>query len=160
MAELIVTAINIFILFFAIGYFLSDMLTNMLAKRKDKIAESIETAKIDKEKAAHLRIEYEDKIKNFAGEKKNILENAKTKAKLREDEILKEAEAEAWRIIARANKEAELKKIKFTDDIKRDIVIYAHATAKQLIAENIDADKQALLIENTLSEMGEATWQG
>jgi len=160
MAELIVTAINIFILFFAIGYFLSDMMTNMLAKRKDKIAESIETAKTDKEKAAHLRIEYEDKIKNFAGEKKNILENAKTKAKLREDEILKEAKAEAWRIIARANKEAELKKIKLTDDIKRDIVIYAHATAKQLIAENIDADKQALLIENTLSEMGEATWQG
>lgn len=160
MAELIVTAINIFLLFFAIGYFLSGMVTNMLVGRRDRIVGRIEAAKADKENAIHLRVEYEDKIKNFESEKRLILEEAKVKAKLREDEILKDAEAEAWRIIRRANKEAELKKIKTKDDIKLDMVTYAHATAKHLIVENMDADRQALLIENTLSEMGEATWQG
>jgi len=40
------------------------------------------------------------------------------------------------------------------------MVTYAHAVAKHLIVENIDSDKQAMLIENTLNEMGEATWQG
>jgi len=160
MAELIVTAINIFLLFFAIGYFFSDMVTNMLVKRKNKIAESIEAAETDKENSSRLRLVYEDKIKNFEGEKSDIFKEAKVKAQLTENEILKEAEAEAERIIVRANKEAELRKIKIKDDIKRDMVTYAHATAKQLIAENIDVNKQALLIENTLREMGEATWQG
>lgn len=160
MVELIVTAINIFLLFFAIGYFFSDMVTNMLTKRKDKIADSIETAGTKKENAERLCREYEDKIKNFESEKNNIIEEAKAKARFKENEILEDGEAEAKRIIDRANKEAALKKIKIRDDIKRDMVTYAHATAKHLIAENMDADRQALLIENTLSEMGEATWQG
>jgi len=63
--DLIATAINIFLLFFAIGYFLSDMITNMLAKRKDKITGNIEAAKTNKENAVRLRLEYENKIKNF-----------------------------------------------------------------------------------------------
>jgi len=160
MAELIVTAINIFLLFFAIGYFFSDMVSNMLMKRRDKIAASIDEAKTDKGNADRLRITYEDKIKNFKSEKEAILLEAVTKAKLNESDILNEAEVEAQRIISRANKEAELQRMKVQNDIKRDMVTYAHATAKHLIAENIDANKQALLIENTLSEMGEATWQG
>lgn len=37
MVELIVTAINVFILFFLIGYLVSDMLSGMLTKRQERL---------------------------------------------------------------------------------------------------------------------------
>ena len=51
MVELIVTAINVFILFFLIGYLVSDMLSGMLTKRQERIADDINTARMSKEEA-------------------------------------------------------------------------------------------------------------
>ena len=48
MVELIVTAINVFILFFLIGYLVSDMLSGMLTKRQERIADDINTARMKK----------------------------------------------------------------------------------------------------------------
>lgn len=157
--EFIITAFNIFILFFAAGYLFSDMVVKLLAKRKAGIVESIESAKNDREKAAEDKSMYDEKIKCFETERAQILERARQRAKLREAEILEEAGSEADRIILRAKKEADLKRAKVKDEIKRDMVIYAAATAGKLIAENMDEQKQSQLITETLNEMGEATWQ-
>lgn len=55
MVELIVTAINVFILFFLIGYLVSDMLSGMLTKRQERIADDINTARMSKEEALALK---------------------------------------------------------------------------------------------------------
>lgn len=159
MTSLIITAINVFILFFAVGYFLSDTISNMLAKRKNGIVESIESAKSNKLSAIENKAEYEYKINNFNIEEKEILDNTHIKAKRNENDILGSAEAEVTRIINRANKEAELKMLKIKDEVKQDMITCATKVAMKLINETIDQDKQAALIEQTLSEMGESTWQ-
>ena len=51
MVQLIITGINVFILFFAIGYILSPMVSKMLSKRKTQIADSINEARVSKEDA-------------------------------------------------------------------------------------------------------------
>ena len=159
MAEFIITAVNIFVLAFAVGYFGSGMIGNLFNKRKAGIVESIDSARKQKEDAAKLHMDYEKKVSGFMEEKAAILERAGEKAKLREAEIMDDAHAEAERIILRARKEAELKKLKLKDDIKRDMVTYATAAAAKIIAENMTDDIQAQLIENTLNGMGETTWQ-
>ena len=78
---------------------------------------------------------------------------------MRDAEIMADATKEAQRIVDRANREAELKKAKVKDDVKRDMVNIAAAVAAKLIKENINEEKQTLLIEETLKEMGEQTWQ-
>ena len=55
MVELIVTAINVFILFFLIGYLVSDMLSGMLTKRQERISDDINTARMSKEEALALK---------------------------------------------------------------------------------------------------------
>lgn len=162
MEELIsflITAFNLFIICFIAGYFFSDMISKMLAKRKASIAENIESAKLGKEDAEKLHTMYASKIADFSAEKESILEKARQKAEKRRQELLNDAENEAQRIVLRAEKEADLRKAKVRDDVKRDMIIYASAAAKKLIAENMDEEKQAQLIEETLNEMGEATWQ-
>ena len=109
-------------------------------------------------KALMMRM-YAKRIAGFSEERAAILERAKEKASKREAQLIQDAQAESDRIIARAEKEAQLKAAKVRDELKKDMITYAHATAMKLIAENMDEKKQAQFIEDTLNEMGESTWQ-
>ena len=144
MVELIVTAINVFILFFLIGYLVSDMLSGMLTKRQERIADDINTARMSKEEALALKNDYEHRLADFESERADILENT---------------QQEADRVIARAKREAELKKTKLKEDVRHDMIMAASITACKLAAETLDDKKQAVYIQEMLDEMGESTWQ-
>ena len=159
MAALIISCVNVFLIFFAVGYIGSGMISNFIGKRKARIAESIESAKSHKEQALLTKAEYEEKIADFETERQQILGKAQKKADSVEAGILKDAHDEAERIIKRANKEAELKKAKVRDEVKTDMISVASSLAEKLIRENVDDDKQAFWIDKTLEEMGETTWQ-
>lgn len=159
MVELIVTAINVFILFFFIGYLISDMAAGMLEKRKTRITEEINTAKLSREEALALKNDYEHRLAAFDSERAEILENTRKRAAQAEERILLEGREEADRLIARAKREAELKKVKLQDEVRHDMVLAASRTAGKLIAENLDDAKQAVYIQEMLDEMGESTWQ-
>lgn len=113
----------------------------------------------DKTDAAAMKAEYEAKIKEVNKEAENILEAARKKAKVREAEMLDEAKAEAARIIERANREVELEKKKALDEMKQEIVNIASLMAAKAVGNSLDVKIQDALIDETLKEMGESTWQ-
>ena len=156
MVELIVTAINVFILFFLIGYLVSDMLSGMLTKRQERIADDINTARMSKEEALALKNDYEHRLADFESERADILENTRRKAAQMEE---LDGQQEADRVIARAKREAELKKTKLKEDVRHDMIMAASITACKLAAETLDDKKQAVYIQEMLDEMGESTWQ-
>ena len=88
-----------------------------------------------------------------------ILEEARRKGKAKEAEIIQEAKAEAARIVERGNREVELERKKALDDMKQEIVSIASLMAEKVVASSIDMKVQDELIEETLKEMGESTWQ-
>ncbi len=153
------TALNIFILFFGLSYLLFDPVRNVLEKRRQKIAGELAQAADDKKNAAAMKAEYEAKLKDVSKEADAILEEARRKAKVRENEIVEEARAEAARIVERANREVELEKKKALDDMKQEIVSIASLMAGKVVAASIDTTIQDTLIDETLKEMGESTWQ-
>ena len=88
-----------------------------------------------------------------------ILEEARRNGKAKEAEIIQEAKAEAARIVERGNREVELERKKALDDMKQEIVSIASLMAEKVVASSIDMKVQDELIEETLKEMGESTWQ-
>ena len=148
-----ITGINIFILFFVMSYFLFNPAREVLEKRRKRIAGDLETAKTSREDALALKAEYEDK------EAQEILDAARKKAKKQEADILAEAREEANRIVDRANREIELEKKKALEDMKTEIVSIASLMAEKAVAASMDVKIQDSLIEETLKEMGESTWQ-
>ena len=106
-----------------------------------------------------MKAEYEAKLRDVNKEAESILETARRKAKAREEEMLDEAKAEAARIIERANREVELEKKKALDDMKQEIVDIAAYMAEKVVGNSIDVKIQDALIDETLKEMGEHTWQ-
>lgn len=159
LSEMFWTAINIFVLFFALSYLLFNPVRNVLENRRRKIAGELAEAAGDKESAAAMKAEYEGKLKGIAKEADAILEDARKKAKAREAEIIGEAKEEAVRIMERASREIELEKKKALDDMKHEVVSIASMMAGKVVAASIDTTIHETLIEETLKEMGESTWQ-
>ena len=123
------------------------------------IEADIEAAKKDKEDAAVLKSEYDEKIKAADKDADMILAEARKKGLAKEEQIIEEAKAEAGRIIDRANNEIELEKKRAADDMKKEIIAVATAMASKVVSGKIDADIQESLVDDTLNEMGDNTWQ-
>ncbi len=154
-----ITGVNIFILFFGLSYLLFNPVRDFLNKRKEKIAGELANAETKEKDAIALKEEYEAKLREVNKEVENILEDARKKAKIREEEIIAEAKAEALRINERANKEIVLEKKKAIDELKQEMVGIATMVASKAVASSIDVNIQNDLIDKTLKEMGESTWQ-
>ena len=152
-------AIAVFVLFFLISYLLFDPARKMLQQRKEKIATEIATAAEDKESAAALKAEYEEKLKNIDKEAETILSNARQNALMNAARIEDEARSDANRIVRRAEEEAILEKQRVMDEMKSEIISIASLMAGKVVAANIDTTVQDSLIDETLKEMGEETWQ-
>ena len=150
--------ISIFVLFLFASYFLFNPAREFLKKRQDKIRGELEGAAKDKEDAAALKSEYEDKLKNIDKEADEILSDARKRALANENKIVAEAKEEAARIIERARVEAELEKQKAADDVKREMVVIASMMAGKVVRASIDTSIQESLVNETLKEIGESTW--
>ncbi|WP_367569067.1 F0F1 ATP synthase subunit B [Lacrimispora sp.] len=154
-----VTGINVFILFFGLSYMLFNPVREVLEKRKQKIAGELKNAADDKQAARAMKEEYETRLREVKQEAENILEDARKQARQREAEILALAKEEAGRIVERGNREVELERKKALDDMKEQIISIASAMAGKVVASSIDLTVQDALIDETLREMGESTWQ-
>lgn len=157
--DAVILAINVFILFFAASYLMFNPIRDMLKKRQDKIAADIASATQNREDALALKTDYDAKLKNADREVEAILSEARKKAMKREEEIVAEAKEEAARIIKRAQTEVELEKKRAMDDMKKEMIQIASMMAGKIVAQSMDMEIQDALVEETLKEMGESTWQ-
>ena len=141
------------------SYLLFNPVRDVLEKRKQKIAGELADAAESKKTAQAMKEEYESRLKEVSKEADAILEEARRKGKAREAEIIEEARKEAARIVERGNREVELEKKKALDDMKQELVTIASLMAGKVVTAGIDTTVQDTLIEETLKEIGESTWQ-
>ena len=157
--DTVLLAIAVFFLFLIMSNLLFNPARKLLKDRQSRIAKDISDANEDKESAAALKAEYEGKLKDIDKEAEVILSEARQKALKNESKIIDEAKQEAARIIKRAQEEAELEKKHAMDDVKQDMIQIASMMAQKVVAASIDTKIQDSLVEETLREMGESTWQ-
>ena len=159
LADTILTGLAVFILFILLSYLLFNPARDLLEKRRQKIRDDIDSAEKEKADAIALKAEYDEKIKQADKEAELILSEARKSAKKAEQKIIDEAKAEAAQIIKRANQEIELEKKHALDDMKTEMIQIASMMAGKVVAASIDTTIQESLVEETLKEMGDKTWQ-
>ena len=157
--DAILLGINIFILFFFMSYMFFNPVRDMLKKRQDKIKNELDYAAQEKASAEAMRADYEQKIGSVKKEADEILSEARKQAQYRENQIVAEAQEEAARILERAGHEVELEKKKAMEDVKGEIIAIASMMAGKIAAASIDEKMQDALLNETLNEIGESTWQ-
>lgn len=154
----VLTLISVFVLMIAASYLFFNPARDFLKKRQDRIKNDIDSAKSDKEEAAALKAEYEEKLSAIDAEKVKILDDARKKGMENQDRIVEEARAEAERIIAHARSEAELEYKSAEDEMKQQMIEIATAMAGKVVSANIDGKIQSDLVNETIKEMGDSTW--
>lgn len=157
--DTILLAVAVFFLFLLMSYLLFDPARKFLKDRQERIANDINSAKDDKETAAALKAEYEGRLKEIDKEAEGILSEARQKAIKNEARIIDEAKEEASRIIKRAQEEAELEKKHAMDDMKQEMIQIASLMAQKVVSASIDTQIQDTLVDETLKEMNNSTWQ-
>lgn len=159
LSDAVLLMIAMLVMFTFLSYLLFNPARDFLKKRQEKIKNDIDSANADKEASRALKEDYEARIKNINKEADEILSQARQKALVNAEEIKAEANAEAARIIARAQAQIELDKKKAADDMKKEMISIASLMAGKVVAASIDTKVQDTLLEETLKEIGDDTWQ-
>lgn len=151
--------VSMLVMFTFLSYFLFNPVRNFLKKRQDKIKNDLASAQKDKEDASVMKAEYDAKLRDVNREAEVILSDARQKALKNEAKIIEDAKAESGRILNRASAEIELEKRKAADDMKRQMVEIASLMAERAVRQAVDVKLEDTLVEETLKEIGDDTWQ-
>ncbi|MCR5847421.1 MAG: F0F1 ATP synthase subunit B [Lachnospiraceae bacterium] len=154
----VLTLIAVFVLFLGGSFFFFNPARKFLEKRKQGIADDIESARKEKEEAELLKNQYEEKLKNVDAEVEGILSDARQRALANENRIIADARDEAGKIIDNAHREANLEKQKVADDIKEEVISVAGAMAGKFVASSLSEADQRRMLDETLKGLGENTW--
>ena len=159
LADTVLLMLAMLVMFTLLSYLLFNPARDFLKKRQERIKNDIDSAQADKEQAQKLKEDYEARIKNINREADEILGQARQKALQNAEDIKAQANEEAARILARAQAQIELDRKKAADDMKKEMISIASLMAEKAVSAAVDADVQDSLIEETLKEIGDETWQ-
>ena len=157
--DLFWTALAMFILFFALSYLLFNPARKMLEERKKKIADQLEDARKHLSEAEAMKENYDEKLRHADQEAESILDDARRKALITENNILEEARAEADRVRERAERDIEREKRSAEDELRQEMVSLASSLAGKVLSREVDASANDALVDETMEEIGKVSWQ-
>ena len=159
LSDLMWTAIAMFILFFALSFLLFNPARKVLEERKKKIADELKNAEDHLNEAEELKASYDEKLRNADAEAESILDDARRKALITENNILEDARGEADRIRERAARDIEQEKRSAEDDLKQEMVTLASSLAEKMLQREVGSAENDALVDETLEEIGKVSWQ-
>ena len=152
--DIVISLLNLIILFLVVKKFLFKPVNNMIAKRKAEVDKVYSDAYEAKKEAEEDRQAWDEKMKTAKDEAKNLIDHAQSSARRREERIINEAKDKAESIIRQAETQAELERKKAKDEIKKEIVEVSTALANKMLEREINVSDHRSLINSVIDEIG------
>lgn len=152
--QMIVTLINLLILFGIVKHFAFDRVNKVLKERKNLIEDTISKADEDLEKARVLKLQNEKEISSAREEGKEIVTQYKAKADEVYKEIVEDARREAGSIIEKSKVEINRERTKAKEEVKTQAVELAVFLAEKALGDSIDEKQHRKLIDDYISKVG------
>ena len=152
--QIIVSLLNLVILFLIIKKFLYKPFKEMLAERQSTIQKDYDDAKEAKEQAISDKEAYENQLKNAKSQADSIIKSATEDANRRSDEIISEAKMRADMIVNAAKVDAELEMKKAEGTIKEEIVEVSSLLAEKMLRREISKEDHRELIDSFIESVG------
>lgn len=149
------TLVNTVVLFLVLKKFLFKPVMRMIADRQQEIDDMYDKADREKEQAALLRSEYEQKLSVAADTSERLVKEAVARGQSREEEIVRKANLEAEAILRKANADIAQEKKKAVNDAKNEISELAMEIAGKVVGKNLNPEEQAKLVDQFIDELGD-----
>ena len=153
--NLVLEMINLVVLFLILRKFLFRPVMNIMEKRKAMIAEGLKNADEQQEAARELKKQYEDALSGAKDESLRMIEQAKLDARTEYDRILKEADAQAGKLLVTARETIDLEREQTLRDMKSQVAGLAMEAAKKLVTQQCQADDGRAIHDQFLKEAGD-----
>ena len=149
--SLIFTWVNLFILFLIMKKLLFKPVMNMIESREKEVGEMYEKAEAAQKDAESMKDEYTKRLQDAQNEAGRIVNDAKSAAKQRGDEIISAAQTEAAAARSKAEREIEHERKAAAAELQSDIADIAISIAKKVIEKDIDGKDCERLVEEYIS---------
>lgn len=146
--------INLLILYLLFKKFLFGPIKKMIDDRQKEVDDIYSDAEHARERADQLKAEYDEKISHANEESEEILKTAVRRAQLKEEEILKEANAQAARTLERAEEQIALEKKQAINDVKNQVSAMAIDIASAVIERDVSESEHKDLIDDFINNIG------
>lgn len=153
--QILVSLLNLLILFLLFKKFLFKPVNNVLNKRQSEIDDKYEAADEAKRIAENNRQMWDEKIGTAKAQTDEMIKNAQDSARRQGETILLKAKEQADGIIHQAENQAQLEMKKAEDGIKREIVEISTALANKILEREINADDHRSLIDSFIEKIGD-----
>ncbi len=153
--QILISLLNLFILFLILKKFLFKPVKRMEAERSAELEKQYNDAENAEAAAAALKSEWDEKIKTAETAAAEIRRQAKEKAENSADGIIAEAHKKAEEITESAREQARLEHKKDEANLKREIADASVALASKLIGREINPDDHKALIDGAIDGIGE-----
>lgn len=153
----IATICNLFIQVYLIKRFLFKPINEMLEKRRAKADAQIQDAVKAKDEALAMKEEYEKNMQDAKNKANEILTTAQKTAAVQSEEMLKDAALQAAAMKEKAEADIAQEKRKAVNEIKGEIGGMAMEIAGKVIEREISEEDHAKLIDEFITNVGEAS---
>ncbi len=148
---------NLIVLFLFLKKILFKPLQNIIETRQKQIDDMYASAQNDKDSAAAMRDEYEEKLSKASLEGEEIIKNAVGRARRQEELILREANETAQKTLLRAEEKIDLERKKARNQLKDEVSVMAVDIASAVIEKNLSETDNKEIIDRFISSLGEET---
>lgn len=149
------TLLNFLAVFFVLKHFLFKPVMKLIKDRQDEIDGMYADADQAKESAQALQAEYQQKLSVAAETSERIVREAMVRGQSKEEEIIRQANAEAAAIMDKAAADIAQEKKKAINDAKDEISGMAMAIAEKVVGRELNTQDQDKLFDEFLDELGD-----
>ena len=148
------TLLNFLAVFFVGKHFLWGPVTKMVQDRQKEIDDMYSEADTARASAKAMEAEYQGKLADARSTSEQIVRDAVNRGQAREEEIIRQASAEASAMMDKAAADIALEKKKAINDAKNEIADIAMEIAGKVVGRQLSDADQTKLVDQFIDELG------
>ena len=149
------TLVNTVTLFLVLKHFLFQPVMKMIRDRQQEIDDMYEAAGKAKTEAQQMEQEYRQKLDAAVQTGERMVKEAVARGQSREEEIIRQANAEADAIRVKASADIAQEKKNAINDAKNEISELAMAIAGKVVGRALSQEDQENLVDSFIEELGD-----
>ena len=147
--------LNTLTIYFVAKKFLFGPVMKIIQDRQKEIDDMYEAAGTAKTNAANLESQYKEKLSAAAETSERMVREAVARGQRREEDIIRQASAEAAAIMDKASADIAMEKQKAINDAKDEISVLAIAIAEKVVGRELSDADQSRLVDSFIDGLGE-----
>lgn len=153
--DILISLANLLIMFLILKRFLFKPVKRVMDARQAQVDKIYSDADQDRNEAAKMRQDYEQKLAAAREEADGLVRNAVQTAQRRSDQMMAEASGQASRMKQKAEEEIAREKQQMLQDVRGEISDLAVSIASKVVEREIDPADHRQFVDEFIRNVGE-----